>query len=53
MCMPLGRVKFLNSDGVQMKSPPYPSLLFFYNIDASGVYEHFGELGKVVKIDAI
>jgi len=53
MCMPRGRVKFLNADGVQMKSPPYPSLLFFYNIDPVDVQEHFGEIGKVVKIDAI
>jgi len=53
MCMPLGRVKFLSANGVQMKSPPYPSLLFFYNIDASDVYEHFGKLGKVVRINAI
>jgi len=53
MCMPLGRVKFLNADGVQMKSPPYPSLLFFYNIDASDVHKHFGAIGKVVRINAI
>jgi len=53
MCMPLGRVKFLNADGVQMKSPPYPSLLFFYNINASDVQEHFGKIGKVVEINAI
>jgi hypothetical protein len=48
MCMPLGRVKYLDHNYVQQKSPTYPSLLFFYNIFAPRVEACFGHLGKVV-----
>lgn len=47
--MPRGRVKFLNEEGIRMKSPPYPSVLYFYNIDPRDVKECFGHLGTVVK----
>jgi len=53
MCMPIGRVKFLNSDGVRKKNNPYPSLLFFYNIPASNVARNFSDLGKVVSMLAV
>lgn len=47
--MPRGRVKFLDAAGVQQKSPPYPSVLYFYNIDPKIVLKHFSDLGTVVK----
>lgn len=50
MCMPRGRVKFLDANGVRHKSPPYPSLLFFYNLPVEEVAECFKEVGKVVGI---
>jgi len=53
MCMPIGRVKFLNSEGVRKKNNPYPSLLFFYNIPASDVARNFQDLGKVVSMLAV
>jgi hypothetical protein len=47
-CMPRGRVKFLDENGVQQKSPPYPSLLYFYNIPLEDVHRCFDKVGKVV-----
>jgi len=51
--MPRGRVKFLDASGVQQKSPPYPSILYFYNIDPKTVLQHFGHLGTVVKQEVL
>jgi len=51
--MPRGRVKFFNAEGVRMKSPPYPSVLYFYNIDPADVKKHFGRLGTVVKQEVL
>ena len=51
--MPVGRVKFLDQDGVQQKSPPYPSVLYFYNISPVLVKENFGHLGTVVKQEVL
>lgn len=51
--MPRGRVKFLDASGVQQKSPPYPSVLYFYNIDPKIVHQHFGHLGTVVKQEVL
>lgn len=53
MCMPIGRVKFLNSEGVRKKNNPYPSLLFFYNIPVDNVARNFQDLGKVVSMLAV
>lgn len=47
--MPRGRVKFLDENGVQQKSPPYPSVLYCYNIDPADVAKAFGHLGTVVE----
>ena len=52
-CMPKGRVKFLNAEGVRCKSPPYPSLLFFYNIPAQDVARVFRKVGTVVRQEAM
>jgi hypothetical protein len=51
--MPRGRVKFLNAKGEQMKSPPYPSVLYFYNARPVEVYNAFRELGTVVKQEVL
>ena len=53
MCMPIGRVKFLNSEGVRKKNNPYPSLLFFYNTPVDDVARNFQDLGKVVSMLAV
>lgn len=47
--MPIGRVKFLDSQGVRHKSPPYPSVLYFYNIESMDVYDCFHTVGTVVQ----
>lgn len=49
MLMPIGRVKFLDAEGNRWKSPPYPSLLFFYNLPVGRVHCCFEHLGKVVE----
>jgi hypothetical protein len=51
--MPVGRVKFLDAEGNRHKSPPYPSVLYFYNIDPKDVKEHFGHLGTVVRQEVL
>ena len=51
-CMPVGRVKFLTPDGTRSKgSPPYPSLLYFYNLSPEKVAAAFAHLGTTVRQD--
>jgi len=45
-----GRVKYLDAKGEVAKSPPYPSILFFYNVDPSRVEASFDPPHKVVRI---
>lgn len=49
--MPRGRVKYLSPTGERAKSPPYPSLLYFYNLPPASVAEHFAHLGTTVRQD--
>lgn len=47
-----GRVKYLDARGRPAKSPPYPSILFVYNVDHARVRAAFPPTDKVVEIGA-
>lgn len=45
-----GRVKFLSSDNTRASgSPPYPSVMYFYNLSPDVVADEFGHMGTVVE----
>ena len=48
MLMFRGRVKYIDESGERCKSPPYPSMMFFYNMPPSWLAESTADFGHFV-----